>query len=165
MNNEFLWRQQLGKLEQPAEPAHDLWPAIAARIATATPSARVGASRRTLHWFALAASLVVAIGAALIAFRTPPVAEVPVATAVPVQAPAAQPAVATAAAADLPPTALDWAQPSDPVLAASAAHLDIASAELQDALEQRPDAVFLVGLLNRTNAMRLRLLRKAPNAG
>ena len=165
MNNEFLWRKQMRKLDQPAEPAHDLWPAIAARIATATPHARVGSSRRTLHWFALAASLVVAIGAALIAFRTPKIVEVPVATTQPVQAPAAQSAVATAASADLPLTALDWAQPSDPALAASAAHLDLASAELQDALEQRPDAVFLVGLLNRTNAMRLRLLRKAPNAG
>jgi len=164
MNNEFLWRNQMRKLEQPAEPAHDLWPAIAARIATATPHARSGASRRTLHWFALAASLVVAIGAALVAFRAPHDADPPVSASVPTQAAPAQ-SVATTAATDLPPTALDWSQPSDPVLAATAAHLDIASAELQDALEQRPDAVFLVGLLNRTNAMRLRLMRKAPNAG
>jgi hypothetical protein len=55
--------------------------------------------------------------------------------------------------------------PDDPTLAASAQNLDNASAQLQDALEQRPDAVFLVGLLNRTNSMRLRLLRKSPNAG
>jgi hypothetical protein len=172
MNNEFLWRNQMRKLGEAAEPAHDLWPAIAARIAVAEPEARVGGNRRTLHWFALAASLVLAIGAALVALRAPHVTEVTQTAAVAVQTPAAQMPVAaepataaTASVADLPPTALDWAQPSDPVLAATAAHLDIASAELQDALEQRPDAVFLVGLLNRTNAMRLRLMRKAPNAG
>ena len=170
MNNEFLWRNQMRKLGEPAEPAHELWPAIAARIATAAPEGRVGAKRRTLHWFALAASLVVAIGAALVAFRAPHLADTTQSAAVSVPTPAAQPSVAAApanagAAAELPRTALDWAQPSDPVLAATAAHLDLASAELQDALEQRPDAVFLVGLLNRTNAMRLRLMRKTPNAG
>jgi hypothetical protein len=86
-----------------------------------------------------------------------------------VHADAAQPVAAqqvastTATAPEL--TALDWAVPDDPTLAASAQNLDNASAQLQDALEQRPDAVFLVGLLNRTNSMRLRLLRKSPNAG
>jgi hypothetical protein len=68
-------------------------------------------------------------------------------------------------ASDAPRTALDWAVPADPALAASAQNLDDASAQLQDALEQRPDAVFLVGLLNRTNAMRLRLMRKSPYSG
>ena len=167
MNNEFLWRNQMRKLNEPADPGHDLWPAIATRIARAAPDGRAGVDRRTLHWFAIAASLVVVIGAALVAFRAPHVAEVSVTQAVPVQPTATQPSAVAAPAtvADLPPTALDWSQPSDPVLAATAAHLDIASAELQDALEQRPDAVFLVGLLNRTNAMRLRLMRKSPNAG
>jgi hypothetical protein len=62
-------------------------------------------------------------------------------------------------------TALDWAVPADPQLAATVQNLDSASAQLQNALEQRPDAVFLVGLLNRTNAQRLRLMRKSPYAG
>ena len=62
-------------------------------------------------------------------------------------------------------TPLDWAVPADPALVASAQNLDDASAQLQDALEQRSDAVFLVGLLNRTNAMRLRLMRKSPYSG
>ena len=49
-------------------------------------------------------------------------------------------------------------------IAAAAQDLDSASADLQQALEQRPDAVFLVGLLNRTNGQRMRLLRE-PYAG
>ena len=35
MNNEFEWRNQMRKLSGPVEPARDLWPAIAARIAAA----------------------------------------------------------------------------------------------------------------------------------
>ena len=170
MNNEFLWRNQMRKQAEPVEPEHDLWPAIAARLTTTAASHR--RSRRSqLGWLAIAATLVVAGGAGLTAWRwqravpLPPVAM----TATDAQPVAAQPVVAQpvansgAATAEL--TALDWAVPDDPALVASAQNLDSASAQLQDALEQRPDAVFLVGLLNRTNSMRLRLLRKSPNAG
>jgi len=147
----------------PVTPARDLWPDIAARIA-AQPVHAAPSRRRALGWLALAATLVVAIGAALTAQRwqqhapsttaPPAIAEAPVA-----------PTPARTASAELPHTALDWAVPDDPRLAATAQDLDTASAQLQDALEQRPDAVFLVGLLNRTNAMRLRLMRKSPYAG
>jgi len=166
MNNEFQWRQQMHKLAEPVAPAHDLWPAIAARIdgvrfATGSGPSR---SRRALAgWIALAATVVIACTAALVVYRAKSDVAVPGQSAV-VRAEPAAPSVTARASAELPRTALDWAQPDDPQLAASAAHLDNASAQLQDALEQRPDAVFLVGLLNRTNAMRLRLMRKAPNA-
>jgi hypothetical protein len=161
MNNEFEWRNQMRKLGGPVEPARDLWPAVAARIASAPAQTT---SRRIVPWLALAATLAVAIGAAAIAYRWPtratttgPIAQAP--------APAASGAPEAAASAEPPRTALDWAVPTDPALIASAKNLDDASAQLQGALEQRPDAVFLVGLLNRTNAQRLRLMRKSPYAG
>jgi hypothetical protein len=166
MNNEFLWRNQMRKHAEAVEPVRDLWPAIAARLATTAASHR--RSRRSrIGWLAIAATLVVAGGAGLTAYRWQRVVRVPApvaVTAADVPPVAAQPVASTSAPApEL--TALDWAVPDDPALAATAQNLDNASAQLQDALEQRPDAVFLVGLLNRTNSMRLRLLRKSPNAG
>jgi len=169
MNNEFLWRNQMRKHAEAVEPARDLWPAIAARLATTTAAHR--RSRRSqIGWLAIAATVVVAGGAGLTAWRWQHAVRVPAPVAVTeVRPDAAQPvaaqAVASTAATAPELTALDWAVPDDPMLAASAQNLDNASAQLQDALEQRPDAVFLVGLLNRTNSMRLRLLRKSPNAG
>lgn len=167
MNNEFQWRNEMRKLDGPVEPARDLWPSIAARIA-AQPTAPSASRRRALVWLALAATVVVAVGAFLTAQhlqRSEPLAAVPVATA-PAVAPSLPPAaMPPVAATELPQTALEWAVPADPRLAATAQDLDVASARLQEALEQRPDAVFLVGLLNRTNAMRLRLMRKSPYAG
>jgi len=169
MNNEFLWRNQMRKQAEAVEPTRDLWPAIAARLATTAASHR--RSRRSqIGWLAIAATLVVAGGAGLTAWRWQHTVRVPAPVAVTeVHADAGQPVAAlpVASTTATPPelTALDWAVPDDPTLAASAQNLDNASAQLQDALEQRPDAVFLVGLLNRTNSMRLRLLRKSPNAG
>ena len=169
MNNEFLWRNQMRKQAETVEPTRDLWPAIAARLATTAASHR-RLRRSQIGWLAIAATLVVAGGAGLTAWRWQHAVRVAAPVAVTeVHADAAQPLAAqsvastTATAPEL--TALDWAVPDDPTLAASAQNLDNASAQLQDALEQRPDAVFLVGLLNRTNSMRLRLLRKSPNAG
>jgi hypothetical protein len=165
MNNEFEWRNQMRKHAEAVEPERDLWPAIAARIAATTVASHRRSWRSRAGWLAIAATLVVAGGAGLTAYRwqrvvpatasaVPPAAEQPVGV---------QPVASTTE--ELPRTALDWAMPDDPALAATAQNLDNASAQLQDALEQRPDAVFLVGLLNRTNSMRLRLLRKPPNAG
>src|SRR5512143_316094 len=162
MNNEFLWRSQMRKQAEAVEPEHDLWPAIAARL-TVMPAASPRRSWRShAAWLAIAATLVVAGGAGLTAYRWQHVAHAPATTGVP--AVAVRPAASSSATtSELTP--LDWAVPDDPTLAATAQNLDNASAQLQDALEQRPDAVFLVGLLNRTNSMRLRLLRKSPNAG
>jgi hypothetical protein len=158
MNNEFEWRNQLRKLGGAVEPANDLWPRIAARLGTA---ARLPARHRFVTWMALAAALIAAVGAGYLAVERPQPR--PAASAVVTPAPRATPGASHAPEPGR--TALDWAVPANPALVASAQHLDNASAELQDALEQRPDAVFLVGLLNRTNAMRLRLMRKSPNPG
>jgi uncharacterized protein HemY len=137
-NYEFEWRSGMRHLGGGVEPANDLWPNIAAQIAS-RPTARQN------NWqiaFALAATLVIALGAGLAAQRGN-----------------WQTLSADSHVAPIAPTAMDWAQPRDAKLAAAARDLDNASANLQQALEQRPDAVFLVGLLNRANGQRMRLLR------
>ncbi len=167
MNNEFLWRNQMRKQAEAVEPAHDLWPAIAARLAATTVASHRRTWRSQAGWLAIAATLIIAGGAGLTAYRWQ--RAVPVPAVADVVQPAANQLVGVRPEVtedqQLPRTALDWAMPEDPALAATAQNLDNASAQLQDALEQRPDAVFLVGLLNRTNSMRLRLLRKSPDAG
>ena len=93
MNNEFLWRNQMRKHAEAVEPARDLWPAIAARLATTAASHR--RSRRSqLGWLAIAATLVVAGGAGLAAYRWQRAARAPAAvsvTAIDAQPVAAQP--------------------------------------------------------------------------
>src|SRR6187399_849791 len=81
MNNEFLWRNQMRKQAEAVEPAHDLWPAIAARLTTTAASHR--RSRRSqIGWLAIAATLVVAGGAGLTAYRWQRAARVPAPVAV-----------------------------------------------------------------------------------
>ena len=144
VNNEFEWRAGMRQLGGGVEPARELWPDIAAQIAT-RPIVR---QNRWQIAFAMAATLVIALGAGLVAQR----GNWQKLSAADTRAPA------------VAPTALDWAQPRDAKLAAAARDLDNASANLQQALEQRPDAVFLVGLLNRANGQRMRLLRHNTNA-
>ncbi|HSM99993.1 MAG TPA: hypothetical protein VLS52_03165 [Rudaea sp.] len=149
IDNEFAWRSELRKLGGAAEPQRDLWPQIAARIAVRP------ATQRWRMGLGLAATLIMACGIATIGWRT--------------QSGSMQPVAATAPAHDAAGLAADsaplaWAVPASPVLAAASRDLDSASVQLQQALETHPQAVFLVGLLNRTNAQRMRLLRQAPNA-
>ena len=158
MDNEFQWRNQMRKLNETVEPARDLWPDIASRLAEPVAISPRRQWRRPA--FAIAASLLVAVGASLTAYRlnrptVSPGTNVAANTT-------AQP-VAASDAASL--TALDWAKPADPKLAAAAQDLDKASADLQAALEARPDAVFLVSMLNRTNAQRMRLMRQSAISG
>ena len=144
MNTEFQWRSQMRQLGGSVEPEHDLWPGIAGQIAT-RPTAR---QHRLQVAFAIAATLVIALGAGLVAQRGNWQ-----------DLSAASSVVATA------PTAMDWAQPRDTKIAAAARDLDEASAPLQQALEQHPDAVVLVGLLNRANGQRMRLMRQTAYTG
>ena len=53
----------------------------------------------------------------------------------------------------------------DPRLASAEVVLEAASEELEQALQQQPDAVFLVGLINRTHAQKRKLARLGLNAG
>lgn len=148
MDNEFQWRSQLRRLDEPVTPAGDLWPGIHARL-------RAPRRRRWPAGLAIAASLLLAAAAYLILPHTVRVPRNPVAAA---------PVTSVRDAPPGPRAALDWAVPANPTLAAAAHDLDHASVQLQSALEQHPDAVFLVSLINRTNAQRMRLLRE-PAAG
>ena len=154
MNDEFQWRSQMRGLNTPEPPARDLWPELSARIAQ---QPRLAPRRNWRRGFAaIAAALVVASGAGLLAYRLDPKVAPSVST----------PEIgATQNAAPAPRTALDWAVPADPRLVAAAQDLDKASADLQAALEARPDAVFLVSMINRTNAQRMRLLRQSAISG
>ena len=158
MNNEFEWRSGMRKLQEEVAPDHDLWPSISARLdprlARRTQSA--GWQRRLA---AIAATLVIASGAGLIAYR-----HAPNPSGLPSTSPA-QPQASSAAGGRGARTAFDWAVPTDPKLASAAQDLDKASVDLQAALEAHPDAVFLVSMINRTNAQRMRLMRQSAISG
>lgn len=143
MNDEFTWRHQLRQLRENSEPQRDLWPSIAARIAVRP------ATQRWRMGLGLAAVLAMACGAGALGWRSLP--HVALKTS----------ASALARADNVNNAPLAWAVPADPLLAAAAHDLDSANAQLQQALETHPQAVFLVGLLNRTNVQRMRLLQQA----
>jgi hypothetical protein len=147
MDNEFQWRNQMRKQGGAVEPSRDLWPDISTRLGTQRERRHLSPQYSRRLGFAIAATVLVACGAGLIAQRMQS------------RARTVQIVAQAATAVDVPRTALDWATPANPVLASAAEDLDGASAQLQQALEQHPDAVFLVGILNRTNGQRMRLLQ------
>ena len=144
--SEFEWRNGMRKIGGPVEPARDLWPDIAARI-SATPQQR----RSRLPAFAIAAAVLVACGAALFAWQLQTTPAPP------------QPTLATVASP--PKRVINVVENDDhaprKVLANANDELTDASTSIQQALEQRPDAVFLVNLLNKTNSQRLRVMKKS----
>ncbi|MBS0570387.1 MAG: hypothetical protein JSS28_07255 [Proteobacteria bacterium] len=146
MNDEFRWRNALRNLGGEVEPQRELWPQIAARIAVRPTIAR---------WrmgLGLTAMLLLTCGASVLAWRMQSDEAMPVAQT--------KRPTPTAEAAPLA-----WAVPANPVLATAARDLDSASVQLQQALDTHPRAVFLVGLINRTNEQRMRLLRQERGAG
>ena len=149
--HDFQWRRQMRDLSGPLQPQRDLWLHIAARIqaeAAAAPAPRP-ASRRWLLPFAAAASVALAVLVAALSHN-------------PVVPPALpQASVKTDPAAALAQLDQQFKQvrTQDPRLAAAAVELDAAADEIRQMLQQQPDAVFLVGLLNRTNERRLKLAR------
>jgi len=153
-DHEFQWRRGMRELGGPVQPGRDLWLDIATRIeaeaAAAQPAIAPPARRRWALPLAAAASIAAGV---LIASHWL----------------AGVPGTATttlAQATSDPGPALDRAnrdfkqvRPQDPRLAGAVAELDAAAAELQQMLQHQPDAVFLVGLLNRTNERRMKLAR------
>jgi hypothetical protein len=151
--HDFQWRRQLRDLSGPVQPQRDLWLDIAGRIAAQeqAPVAAAPRSRRWLMGFAAAASLVLAVLVAGLLQQ-------PATTGLPTSAqttPKLDPAAAIAATE----TQLKQVRTQDPRLAAATVELDAAADEIRQMLQQQPDAVFLVGLLNRTNERRLKLAR------
>ncbi len=153
--NDFELQRRLREMSSPILPQADLWPGIATRIAaeqTNTRVARRPGSRLPLA--AAAAELLAVVSAAVL-----------------LDIRGRHPDLAIASTTTLVPTSsrdsMDYrsVRGGDPRLLGAAIVLDSAHAELEQALEQRPDAVFLVSLLNRTNAQRLKLHHFGANAG
>jgi hypothetical protein len=162
---DFERLRDLRALRQPVEPATDLWPAIAARIA---PAGVVPATRRRLMWpEALAASVVLGIGVRLAVGGAP---QAPVDPQASLAEPGIPWSVREALALDASfAGALEEARqvappPSGEVLRADR-ELDNAQRALEDALAQQPDAVHLLDLLRRTHEQRLRLAQRHAAMG
>ena len=156
---EFEVQHRLRKLNVPRPPQSDLWPAIAARIAG--EPVRTQVIRRRAAWLpiAAAAALFLAIAGtfSIALFQHHSISQgTTTATAIPMRPLPVSPNDAAAFAN---------APNGDPRLLGAAVVLDAAHAELEQALDQRPDAVFLVSLLNHTRARRADLDHFGASAG
>jgi type II secretory pathway component PulL len=154
---EFEIQRNLRAMNQPRMPERDLWSAIAARIGS---EAAAPVARRRWIPLAAAAGTVLAIAGSLLVFSMQQHRN---------DATTDEYATATAARAERisPQQAREQAlrTGADPRIAGANIVLDAAHSELQQALEQHPDAVFLVSLLNRTNAQRMKLEQFGAKAG
>ncbi|HSX58767.1 MAG TPA: hypothetical protein VLF18_01075 [Tahibacter sp.] len=152
--HDFQWRRQLRDLSGPAQPQRDLWLDIASRIEAEQAAVPVAAPhrRRWAAGLAVAASVALAVLVAGVLQRH----SAPSNTVVAVRPSTKSDPVAAMAAVD---EQFKQVRTQDPRLAAAAVELDAAAEEIRQMLQQQPDAVFLVGLLNRTNERRLKLAR------
>ena len=152
---DFEIQRRLRELNTPRLPQTDLWTVIATRISVREP---IPVAQRRSRWLplAVAASLLLAFAAGILVLgmRQQNLTQ-------------DQNVVTTDANALSPRDAQDFARApaGDPRLIGAAVVLDAAHAELEQALAQRPDAVFLVSLLNRTNARRMKLDHYGASAG
>jgi hypothetical protein len=163
-------RLQLRGLRRDVEPAADLWPGIAARIAAVprsaqpAPSARRGHGAARLAPWALAASLVLAVGVAW-KMQPPSIAPAVAATTQAAGAPMLdrqadamtreyQAALHEIEAATPGRTA---AHPE----AAALRELDHSAKQIRTALERDPDARFLLDRLRKTYTQRLAITQRA----
>ena len=164
-------RLQLRGLRRELAPQHDLWPGIAARIATA-PAVSPRSSTRRFAPLALAASVLLALG---VAWQLQPPATT-------VRAPAStSPAATSQASAGLIDREADamtreyraalqelqastpsstTPQPVQPALR----ELDRSARQIRTALAHDPDARFLLERLRRTYSLRLELTQRAALA-
>ncbi|WP_313913718.1 hypothetical protein [Tahibacter sp.] len=151
--HDFQWRRQLRDLSGPVQPQRDLWLDIAGRIAAEAqqPPTIAPRSRRWIVSLAAAASVALAVLVAGL-MQQPSTTEAPR---------VAQPSrkVDPATAIANVDSQFKQVRTQDPRLAAASVELDAAADEIRQMLQQQPDAVFLVGLLNRTNERRLKLAR------
>lgn len=149
--NDFELLRDLRALRTPRAPSSDLWPRIAAGIDAAAARPPVRAPRRWMPLgVAAALALATGLGISLLALERPSrseMAEVPLSVREQIE------------------RARELALTGDPRLASAEVVLDTATDQLEHALEQQPDAVFLVGLINRTHAQRRKLARLGMHAG
>lgn len=153
--NDFELRRELRELRRPLDPQRDLWPQIARQIAASSRSARAPIRRR--RWpLTVAAGLVMAVAAGVFSLALQDRGER-----------SASNDAAPRAGLDVSQQiqrARELAASGDPRLAGAEVVLDSASQELDSALQQQPDAVFLVGLINRTHAQQRKLARLGLDA-
>ena len=153
--NDFEIQRGLRSMNTPRPPGQDLWPAIAARIRSDSETTAPVARRRWIPLAAAAGTLLAIVGG--IAMNSLGEREAPSAYA------DALPRIERISPQDAREQAARTGE--DPRLAGPNLVLDAAHSELQQALEQHPDAVFLVSLLNRTNAQRMKLEQFGAKAG
>jgi hypothetical protein len=145
--NDLRW--QLRQLPREIEPAHDLWPGIAARIERRPARA----PRRWLAGLSMAASLLLAAGLAW-RMQAPPPSPDPDAVIVKAQA---------RAISDEYQAALRQYQgaPVSPEYKASLQTLDKSLVEIHRAIAADPHSVFLLEQLQKTYSRRLALTQRA----
>ncbi len=142
-------RWQLRALRQDTPPARDLWPDIAARLATA-PQETAAPKRRALAPFALAASVLLAVTV------TWQLQRAPTGDAVIQREAAALTRDYTGALAQL-----DVQAKGSPEYGPALHALDESAAEIRHAIATDPNARFLLDQLRRTYARRLVLTQRA----
>ena len=152
-------RWALRDLRRDIAPGRDLWPQIAARIATGTPVIDTGRttwrSPRRLAPLALAASLLLAVG---VAWHFRPQQSVTQPTARLLQAEAhAMTREYDAALREVEASAPAAASSRQPALR----ELDRSAAQIRTALARDPDARFLLDRLRHTYSLRLALTQRA----
>ncbi len=153
---DFELRRELRELRGPREPQRDLWPQIARQISARSENA-VAPARRRMHWpLAIAASLVMVISVGLFSLFEP--------ARVDPFANQTDPLHGDLDVGRQIQRARELAVLDDPRLVSAEVVLDAASSELDHALAQQPDAIFLVGLINRTHAQRRKLARLGLDA-
>ena len=152
---DFELQRRLRDLRVPVAPERDLFPAIAARI-EGRQLVTTRNRRRSPWLYAAAASILVsvitAVGIGQMATQR-------------ADTHLAQRSVDPATLPGMNAAAVAAAPGGDPRLAAAAMVLDDARTQLEQAIAERPDAVFLVSLMNRTNAQHMKLERLGSNAG
>jgi hypothetical protein len=160
---DFEIQRRLREMNAPRPPQNDLWTGIAARIADVEAVAPIARRRRNWLPLAAAAALLAAVvtGSLVLGMRSSERESQMQSGTAPSDTISGQ------KLRDFTRGARDFSRApgGDPRLVGAAVVLDAAHAELEQALEQRPDAVFLVSLLNRTNARRMKLDHFGANAG
>ncbi|MCC7255024.1 MAG: hypothetical protein IT467_03730 [Dokdonella sp.] len=145
--NDFELQRRLLALHTARAPQADLWPAIAARI---TVSAKASASRRHPRriMLAAAASLLLALTAGAFGYRWLKMnATTSIGPSNPLQ------------------LARTHAPNDDPRLLSGAIVLDAAKAQIEQAMQMKPQHPLLTDLLKRTQARRSRLDQFGQQAG
>ncbi|MEZ5461296.1 hypothetical protein [Dokdonella sp.] len=157
--NEFELRRELRELRADHEPGRDLWPQIARRLQNEEASVDGPTRKHRRSWLPLSAAAAIAVSLSAGVFGLAMQGSAFDAS------PDSGGFAADVSVQNQIERARELAMTVDPRLAGAEVVVDMANAELEDALRQQPDAVYLVGLINRTHAQRRKLARLGLDAG